>query len=98
MMEVETGERHLPLLAKETIAELYERMLKLDSKAAEYERKIAGLAGQSEAARRLMKIEGIGPITATAVVASVGGWQAVSQRKRVCCLARADAKTAFERR
>jgi transposase len=72
MMEVETGERHLPLLAKETIAELYERMLKLDSKSAEYERKIAGLAGQSEAARRLMKIEGIGPITATAVVASVG--------------------------
>lgn len=72
MMEVETGERHLPLLAKETIAELYERMLKLDSKAAEYERKIAGLAGQSEAARRLMKIEGVGPITATALVASVG--------------------------
>lgn len=32
MMEVETGARHLPLLAKETIAELYERMLTLDSK------------------------------------------------------------------
>lgn len=72
MMEVDTGARHLPLLAKETIAELYERMLKLDSKAAEYERKISGLAGQSEAAKRLMKIEGIGPITAPALVASVG--------------------------
>jgi transposase len=72
MMEVQTGARALPLLAKETIAELYERMLWLDSKAAEYERKISVLASQSEAARRLMKIEGVGPITATALLASVG--------------------------
>jgi len=71
MMEVQTGERHLPLLAKETIDELYERMLNLNGKAAEYERKITLLARQSEAAKRLMKIEGVGAITATALVASV---------------------------
>lgn len=71
MMEVQTGARHLPLLAKETIDELYERMLNLDGKAAEYERKITLLARQSEAAKRLMKIEGVGAITATALVASV---------------------------
>jgi transposase len=41
MMEVEAGVRNLPLLAKETIAELYERMLNLDGKAADDERKIA---------------------------------------------------------
>jgi transposase len=72
MMEVETGGRHLPLLAKETITELYERMLHLESKAADYERKIVDLAKQSDAAKRLMKIEGVGPITATALVASIG--------------------------
>lgn len=72
MVDIETGVRSLPLLAKETIVELYERMLKLDSKADDYERKISLLAAQSEAAKRLMKIEGIGPITATALVASVG--------------------------
>jgi transposase len=71
MMERQTGARALPLLAKETIVELYERMLGLDGKAAAYERKIAVLAAQSEIARRLMQIEGIGPITATAPVASV---------------------------
>jgi transposase len=71
MMEVQTGASNLPLLARETIAELYERLLNLDGKAAEYERKITLLARQSEAAKRLMKIEGIGPITATALVASV---------------------------
>ena len=62
----------MPVLAKETITELYERLLNLDSKAAEYERKIALLAKQSEAAKRLMKIDGVGPITATAFVASMG--------------------------
>ena len=72
MVEIDAGLRPLPLLAKETIAELYERMLQLDSKALEYERKIGSLARQSEAAKRLMEIEGVGPITATAVIASVG--------------------------
>ncbi|GAB3555427.1 IS110-like element ISPa11 family transposase [Noviherbaspirillum agri] len=72
MMEVQTGTRSLPLLAKETICELYERMQRLDDKALEYERKISSMARQSEPARRLMAIEGVGPITATAIVASVG--------------------------
>ena len=72
MMEIETGARPLPLLAKETISELYERMQQLDGKALEYERKISNMARQSEAAKRLMAIEGVGPITATAIVASVG--------------------------
>ncbi len=72
MMEIEAGKRSLPLLAKETICELYERMQRLDSKALEYERKIGSLARQSEKAKRLMAIEGVGPITATAIVASVG--------------------------
>jgi transposase len=72
MVEVEAGERNLPLLAKETMSELYERMVALDQKALAYERKIGVLARQSEAAKRLMEIEGVGPITATAVIASVG--------------------------
>jgi transposase len=72
MLEIETGARSLPVLAKETICELYERMQRLESKALEYERKISQLARQSEAAKRLMAIEGVGPITATAIVASVG--------------------------
>lgn len=72
MLEIDTGSRTLPLLAKETISELYERMQKLDGKALAYERKISNMARQSEAAKRLMAIEGVGPITATAVIASVG--------------------------
>ena len=72
MLEIQAGKRFLPVLARETISELYERMLGLQEKAMEYERKISELARQSEAAKRLMKLEGVGPITATALLASVG--------------------------
>jgi transposase len=72
MLEIGTGNRPLPLLAKETISELYERMLALEHKALEYERKISVLARQNETATRLMQIEGVGSITATALLASVG--------------------------
>ena len=72
MLEIQAGNRLLPVLARETVVELYERMLGLQEKALEYERKISELAKQSETAKRLMKIEGIGPITATALLASVG--------------------------
>lgn len=71
MLEIGTGQRHLPVLAKQTIGELYERMLDQEKKAQEYERQITLLARQSEAASRLMQIEGIGPITASAMVANV---------------------------
>lgn len=72
MLEIGAGSRALPLLAMETISELYERMLALEHRAQAYERKIGVLARQNDAAKRLMQIEGVGPITATAVVASVG--------------------------
>lgn len=71
MLEIGTGQRQLPLLARQTIGELFERMLEQEKKAQEYERRITQLARQSEAASRLMQIEGIGPITASAMVANV---------------------------
>jgi transposase len=72
MLEIGSGNRNLPVLARETMTELYERVLVLEEKALAYERTISSLARQSEAAKRLMAIEGIGPITATALLASVG--------------------------
>lgn len=71
MLEIGAGQRHLPLLARQTIGELFERMLEQEKKAQEYERQISHLAKQDEAARRLMQIEGVGPITASALVANV---------------------------
>jgi transposase len=70
------GERSLPLLARETMGELHDRLRTLDERILAYDKKITALAKQSEPAQRLMAIEGIGPITATALVASVGNAQA----------------------
>ena len=46
-------------------------LLRLDERLAECDRRIAHLA-QEETAQRLAEIPGIGPVTATAVVATVG--------------------------
>lgn len=66
------GERELPFLARETLGDLHDRLRALDERILAYDRKIDALAKESEPARRLMAIEGIGPVTATALVASVG--------------------------
>jgi transposase len=48
----------------------------LDRRITDYDHRIEQLAKQNEAAQRLMQVEGVGPMTATAVVATVGAGQA----------------------
>lgn len=62
----------LPTLARTVVSELQARLQEVDERIAGHERQIAQLARQNEAAKRLMAVEGVGPITATAVVATVG--------------------------
>jgi transposase len=70
VLECEDGV--LPWLARETFAELHERLLELDGRVAVYDRRLKTLAKEMEAAQRLMQMPGIGPVTASALVASVG--------------------------
>lgn len=69
---LEDGENGLPGLARETFAELLEQLRAIDVRVAHYDRRIEALAREMNAAKRLMAIVGIGPITATALVATVG--------------------------
>jgi transposase len=62
----------LPALAREVVSELRERLLELDRRVADYDHRIEQLAKQHETTRRLMQVEGVGPMTATAIVATVG--------------------------
>lgn len=66
----------LPELVRAVVAELRERMQELDRKITDYDHRIEQLANQNEATRRLMQVEGVGPITATAVVATIGNGHA----------------------
>jgi transposase len=67
-----TTEAVFPTLARNVVSELHERLQELDERIAGHDRQIAQVAKQSEAAKRVMAVEGVGPITATAVVAPVG--------------------------
>jgi transposase len=62
----------LPELVREVVGELRERLLELDRRITDYDHRIEQLAKQNEATRRLMEVEGVGPITATAIVATIG--------------------------
>lgn len=68
---LEEGENALPGMARETFGELYERLLEFDERMRTYDRRILELAREMPGAKRLMQVPGVGPLTATAVLASV---------------------------
>jgi len=72
----------VPTLARSVVTELQERLLELEERIAGHDHQIAQVARQTEAAKRLMQVEGVGPITATAVVATVGDAKAFAHGRQ----------------
>jgi transposase len=68
---LEDAENAIPSLARRAFAELNAHIGELDQKILAYDRELEALARASEPAQRLQQIPGIGPISATALVASV---------------------------
>ena len=69
---LEAADNGLPAMLRAVMAELSERLGELNTRIAHYDAMVAALAQAMPPARRLMHLAGIGPITATALVASVG--------------------------
>lgn len=69
---LEDAESGLPLLARELFADLYQQLREVDERIKGYDSRIRQLADQMPLAKRLMKLEGVGPLIATALVATVG--------------------------
>lgn len=69
---VEDGERALPALFRELLWRLYRHLRELDSQVEELEVQIKAWHRDNEDSQRLAKIPGIGALTATALVASIG--------------------------
>ena len=61
----------VPQLAQEVLEELNEHILQLDAQILAYDRRLEALARRSESMRRVMAVRGVGPISASAIVASV---------------------------
>lgn len=62
----------LPSMARAAIADLLTHLRILDERITAYDRELEATARKSEAARRLMTVPGIGPLTALATTATVG--------------------------
>ncbi|MFC1748723.1 IS110 family transposase [Pseudomonadota bacterium] len=73
---LEDSENGLSFKFRELLDDLNEELKRLTERLNEYTRKIKLAAHQQEAAKRLMELEGVGEITATALVASIGNGSA----------------------
>ena len=69
---LEDGENELPGAFRQLIARLTDNLKEMDRQVDELEKQINLWHRQNEASRKLADIPGIGPITASAIVATVG--------------------------
>ena len=65
------GDSSIPLCVRNALAPIVRQLQTLNDEIAASDRAIMGLAKTNETARRLMSVPGIGPITASAIAASV---------------------------
>ena len=59
-------------LLREIVSSLYAFMLQIDERIKAFDRKITAIFKASEVCQRIAKIRGIGPKTATAMIAAIG--------------------------
>ena len=62
----------LTAMAREALSELYDLFRDLDRRIASFDKKIEQIFRASEPCQRIAKIKGVGPKTATAVIAAIG--------------------------
>ncbi|EGQ7945944.1 TPA: IS110 family transposase [Vibrio parahaemolyticus] len=69
---LEDAENELPNLARTVIADAYHHLEALNQRIADTEQVFDAFAKVSDNVQRIMKVRGIGPQTATAILASIG--------------------------
>jgi transposase len=74
------GDELTPLL-KEIVADLYQEYLDIDERVAEFEKKIKRENSHDPMVKKLEKVPGIGPLTASAIVAEVADPHAFKSAK-----------------
>jgi transposase len=67
-----SSDERLTAVLRALVAEQFERFNYLAQRREQYDRRITQLCKQDARCRRLLKIEGIGPLSATALVAAIG--------------------------
>ena len=80
---LEDGENGLSGLAREVLADVYQQVRELDARVAAYTAKLQRLYRASPACQTIGAVAGIGPITATAMTASLGDGHAFQSGRQV---------------
>jgi transposase len=80
---LEDAENGLTMAARQIFADLQEQLIELDKQVSVYGEKIQVLHRASEVSQRLGEVPGIGPITATALLASLGDGKAFESARQV---------------
>jgi transposase len=80
---LEDAENGLSVKARAMFAELKEQIVQVDEQVAAYQSQIEAICRESAACRRLLKVKGIGPLTATALVAAVADGSAFERARQV---------------
>ncbi len=62
----------LTAMSREIIGELFDFLAQVDARITAFDRRIDAVFKSNQDCRRIMRISGVGPMTATAVVAAVG--------------------------
>lgn len=70
--QLEAATEALPVLARQVLRDLRAHLRVIDERILTYDRQLEALAAKDERCARLMQLRGIGPITALAIVATVG--------------------------
>jgi transposase len=76
-------DRRLPPLARELLQVLAEHLRALEERTAELDRRLVGMARDGGACERLTAVPGIGPVIATALVATVGDAKAFASGRHL---------------
>lgn len=69
---IQDGDNNLTVVSRELFNDLYGQFREIDTRVNGYDEKLECLSKTNERCKKLMKIGGIGPITATAIVATIG--------------------------
>lgn len=80
---LEDAENGLGVKARELFADLQKQIVQLDAEVAKYQSRIEAICRESAACRKLLKVKGIGPLSATALVAAVADGSAFERARQV---------------
>jgi transposase len=80
---LEDADNGLPSLAREALAEIYGRFLAVFPQVDHYDRRLSEVARGHELVQRVMAIAGIGPLTATALVSTIGDGKAFTNGRQL---------------